>query len=80
MLLTSQSKNTKFTSKQQEKQHLSLHDDQEPETIYRLSSEPVVKRMLREVDLLRETIAKQNQKIKSLERKPGHLDSNIVVL
>ena len=36
--------------------------------------------MQRELDLLRETITKQNEKTASLERKPGHLDSNIVVL
>ena len=34
----------------------------------------------RELVLLRETIIKQNEKITSLERKLGHLDSNIVVL
>ena len=33
-----------------------------------------------ELVLLRETITKQNEKITSLERKLGHLDSNIVVL
>ena len=34
----------------------------------------------RELLLLRETITKQNEKITSLERKLGHLDSNNVVL
>ena len=36
--------------------------------------------MLRELVLLRETITKENEKITSLERKLGHLDSNIAVL
>ena len=80
MLSTSQSKNTKFTSKQPEKQRLPLHDDEEPETSYMLSSEPVIQKMLRELDLKRGTITKQNEKITSRERKLGHLDSNIVVL
>ena len=39
-----------------------------------------MQRMQRELVLLRETIIKQNEKITSLERKLGHLDSNIVVL
>ena len=34
--------------------------------------------MQRELVLLQETITKQNEKITSLERKLGHLDSNIV--
>ena len=80
MLSTSQSKNTKFTSKQQEKQRLPLHDDQEPETSYTLSSYPVIQNMLCGLDLLQETITKQKEKITSRERKPGHVDSNIVVL
>ena len=45
-----------------------------------LPSEPVIQNMLRKLDLLQETITKQNEKITSLEGKPGHLDSNIVVL
>ena len=39
-----------------------------------------MQRTQRELVLLRETIIKQNEKITSLERKLGHLDSNIVVL
>ena len=39
-----------------------------------------MQRTQRELVLLRETIIKQNEKIISLERKLGHLDSNIVVL
>ena len=80
MASTSQSKNTRFTSKQQEKQRLPLHDEQETETSYTLPSEPVIQKVQLELDLLRETITKQNQKTTSLERKPCHLDSNIVVL
>ena len=48
--------------------------------MYTLSSEPAIQRMQRELVLLRETITKQNEKITSLERKLGHLDSIIVVL
>ena len=48
--------------------------------MYTLSSEPAIQRMQRELVLLGETITKQNEKITSLERKLGHLDSNIVVL
>ena len=79
---TPQSKNTKSASKQQEKPHLPspLHDDQETQTNYTLSSEPAIQRMQRELVLLRETITKQKEKITSLERKLGHFDSNIVVL
>ena len=36
--------------------------------------------MQRELVLLRGTITKQNEKITCLERKLGHLDSNMVVL
>ena len=45
-----------------------------------LSSESSMQKTQRELVLLRETIIKQNEKITSLERKLGHLDSNIVVL
>ena len=57
MVSTSQPENTRFTSKQQGKQRLPLHDEQETGTSYKLP-----------------------EKTASLERKPGHLDSNIVVL
>ena len=79
---TPKSNNTRFTSKQPEKPHLPLppHDDQETQTIYTLSSEPVIQRMQCELVLLQETITKQGKRILSLERKLGHLDSNIVVL
>ena len=79
---TPKSKNTRSTSKQQEKPRLPSppHDDQETQTSYTLSSEPAIQRMQCELVLLRETITKQNEKITSLERKLGHLDSNIVVL
>ena len=80
MASTSQSENIRFTSKQQEKQRLPLHDEQETESSYTLPREPVIQKMQRELDLLRETITKQNQKTTSLERKPCHFDSNIVVL
>ena len=76
------SKNTRSTSKQQEKPCLPLppHDDQKTQTSYTLSSEPSIQRMQHELVLLRETITKQDERIASLERKLGHLDSNIVVL
>ena len=45
-----------------------------------LSSESSMQKTQRKLVLLRETIIKQNEKITSLERKLGHLDSNIVVL
>ena len=71
------SKNTRSTSKQQEKPRVPSppHDDQETQISYML-----IQRMQRELVLLRETITKQNEKITSLERKLGHLDSNIVAL
>ena len=77
---TPKSKNTRSTSKQQEKSRLPLppHDDQETQTSYTLSNEPTIQRMQRELVLLRETITEQNEKIIPLERKLGHLDSNIV--
>ena len=76
------SKNTRSTSKQQEKPCLPLppHEDQKTQTSYTLSSEPSIQRMQHELVLLRETITKQDERIASLERKLGHLDSNIVVL
>ena len=71
------SKNTRSTSKQQEKPRVPPppHDDQETQISYTL-----IQRMQRELVLLREAIKKQNEKITSLERKLGHLDSNIVAL
>lgn len=80
MVWTSQPENTRFTSKQQGKQRLPLHDEEGTGTSDKLPREHVIQRMQRELDLLRETITKQNEKTASLERKPGHLDSNIVVL
>ena len=79
---TPKSKSTRSPSKQQEKPRLSSppHDDQETQTSHTSSSEPAIQRMQRELVLLRETITQQNEKITSLERKPGHLDSNIVAL
>ena len=57
-----------------------MHDDQKTQTSYMLSSEPAIQRMQRELVLLRETITKHTEKITCLERKLGHLDSNMVVL
>ena len=57
-----------------------MHDDQKAQTSYTLSSEPAIQRMQHELVLLRETITKKPKKITCLERKLGHLDSNIVVL
>ena len=57
-----------------------MHDDQKTQTSYTLSSEPAIQRMQHELVLLRETITKKPKKITCLERKLGHLDSNIVVL
>ena len=77
-----ESKNTRSTSKQQEKPCLQspLNDNQETQTSYTLPSEPSIQNMQRELVLLRETITKQNKKIIFLERKLGHFDSNIVAL
>ena len=79
---TPKSKNTRYTWKQQEKPRLPPppHDGQETSTSYTLSREPAIQGTQRELVLLRETITKQNEKITSLEKKLGHLDSNIVVL
>ena len=51
------------------------HDDQETQTSYTLSIEATIQRMQRKLVLLQKTITKQN-----VERKLGHLDSNIAVL
>ena len=78
---TPKSKNSRSVSKQQEKPCLpsSPHDDQESQTSYTLSSEPVIQRMQCVLVLLWETITKQNEKITSLEQKLGHFNSSIVV-
>ena len=70
MSSTPKSKNTS-TSRQQEKPRLLSppYYDQETQTSYMLSSKPAIQRMERELVSLRETITKQNEKIKSLERK-----------
>ena len=79
---TPKSKNSRYVPKQQEKPRLPSppHDDQETQTSYTLSSEPAIQRMQRELVSQRETIRKQNEKIKSLEQKLDHFASSIVVL
>ena len=79
---TPKSKNSRYVPKQQEKPRLPSppHDDQETQTSYTLSSEPAIQRMQRELVSQRETITKQNEKIKSLEQKLDHFASSIVVL
>ena len=80
MLSIPKSKNTRSTSKQQEKSRLPLHDNQEIQTSYMLSSEFMIQRMQSELVYCEKPSQNKMKKIIFLERKLGNFDSNIVVL